>query len=376
MITAFLWIANFIVQLPRRGRWEAAGYYAGVFMYALAAKLQRVGIATNQITVNSNRMLGVSGLDIPAVVASLIDNFGQAYTVARVEIVPFVSELMIHTMVRVAYKMADISFTAVNPHPNNIVLTNQSIRIWFVTAYGTAFHYAACMCRLASELAVGTYFASMDFDGINLCTATILLQAHAQGGLAPNPHLQAISAPGQNAFHAFLVQSFAPGVLAVPAANLAANGLDPAVHVSVTQVHNEIVPILDPIANDGFQAGLTVSPPFGLDTWIAQSVELSHQFDLLPCPLSSSGTLSPLAIVTENGGYTSAGAVEPLSMQEWAVSMYLGVNATLVNKNGIPFNFSDPARRVLRYSVPPVHHPRSALIAMLIRDSCKQLNKS
>lgn len=375
IIELFIRFGTFIVALPRRGNWQAPGYYAGLFLFALAAKLQRVGIATNQLFTPSQHMLTVSELLLPSAVVTLIDQFGVKTDPAGVVIAPYVTADLVSYLSRLSYLLAGYNSTG-GQNPNTILWLPANVGNIYLRCYSDIIIKKIVASKACAELGVGVvFFGNSDYtvntailasvneyitrNGLNRLTAAetdtllgIVLNQQQQIQIVTTPLLQAIAIGGQP-----LLQAGNIPVAVVAAFNRACAALLNGADLFAN--------------NDGYAGYATMTIiPGEYTLYSNEQVELAHRFHLSPVPVSPSGSFAPLVAVSQLADKLSADCVcAGLTAMEWALGMVINAASHMCTRDGNPFNVTDAQRRIRRYSIPPVDFTFSSLAMTYIRES-------
>lgn len=376
IVTLFFGFAQFIVSLARRGDWPlGAGYYCGLMLYSLAAKLQRVGIATNQIKPSNSWYLEVAGLELPTSVVTLIDQFGEKTDPAGVRIAPYVTNMLVTTLARFSCLISDIDCAATgqNAHHNRWVNNNKYNLM--VKAYGPLIYGRIAISRVAARLGVSCALGGIRSVDLNRTCYQMLVE-YCIVNNAGLPTQQEIAVILANANNAVNVAGPFVAIFDIAAQPIAMAGTIPQPYVvAFNNVRNEYLNNADlfPNNNDLYVDETTVTTvPGGWTTYYAEQVELAHRFNMSPVSTSASGSFAPTVVSSEDGNQLSGfSVVAGLTPLEWNLGLVIGADPTFIGQDGIPFNVSDRARRQARYSVPPIGMSYDNLTTAFIRESMR-----
>lgn len=375
MVTLFQGFARFIVSLARRGDWPlGSGYYCGLMFYALAAKLQRVGIATNQINPSNAWYLEVAGLELPTSVVTLIDQFGEKMDPSGVRIAPYVTNNLIAVMGRMAYLLSGFAIDCIAFNPFSQLWLDANKYNLMVQAYGALIFGRIAISRVAARLGISCSLGGVRSVDLNRSCLQMMIEycinnnlplptAQEQAGVLANAQNNTTAGP--------LIALFDVGAVALVAGgNFTANFVAPFNEVRAEYSN---AATLFPDGTDGYVSEASVTMvPGAWNKYYAEQVELAHRFNMSPVSVSASGSFAPTVVGSEEGnqmaGYSVVAGLTPL---EWNLGLVIGADPTLIGRDGIPFNVSDRARRQARYSIPPIGMSYDNLTTAYIRESLR-----
>lgn len=370
----FAGFAGFIVRLARRNDWPlGAGYYQGLMLYALAAKLQRVGIASNQISPPSNEMIQVTGLELPTSIVTLIDQFGMKTDVAGVAIAPLVTNELVRTIGRMAFLVANIGCDHSRVNANSALWVDANKFNLMQQAYGNMMYARICLATVAGRLGVSCSLSGTRMLDLNRASYQMAIEyAVNQAGIAaamPNGAeiLQILPNNANNAGF-FLAPFTTGGPALVAGGNLGANLC--AGFNDVRASHPNGANIF--ANNDGYVDGTSITyVPGGWDDYYAEQVELAHRFFMSPVSVSPAGSFAPTVVSGGEDQMSGYSVVAGLTAMEWNLGLVLGTDPIFCTRDGFPFNVSDRVRRRTRFSVPPIELSYDNLTAAFIRESLR-----
>ena len=365
--------ARFIARLARRDGWPlGAGYYSGLMLYALAAKLQRVGIASNQISPPSNEMIQVAGLELPTSIVTLIDQFGMKTDVAGVNIAPLVTNTLVRTLGRLAFLVADIKCDHSADNPNNALWDNTNRYNLMLQAYGDALFVRICIATAAGRLGVSCSLTGTRIVDMNRACLQIALEYNINNnlGLIANADAQLIVPANVANPGLFLVPFSVGGAGLVPGGTVGQGLCD-----GFNFVRNNYPNAANMFGGqDAFVDGTSITMvPGGWDNYYAEQVELAHRFFMSPVSVSPAGSFAPTVVSGGEDQMSGYSVVAGLTAMEWNLGLVLGADPIFCTRDGFPFNVSDKVRRRTRYSVPPIDLSYDNLTAAFIRESLRPI---
>jgi len=255
-------------------------------LYAFAAKLQRVGIATNQIHPNSSHTLQVTGFELPTSIVTLIDQFGEKMDDKGVNIAPLVTDNLIATLGRLAFSAANINCDHTPVNPNFGLYTNQTQYNLMYQAYGPMIYYRVCLASVAANLGTSCSLGGQRFIDLNRSSYQMAFEYNVSHNIAPllpadgDVIMNVVNQAYVNGPGFFLAAFTVGGPQLVAGGNISAALVAPfnAVRNTFSNAANIFA------QQDNFVDGSSVTvPPGGWGPYYTEQIELAHRFLHVTC---------------------------------------------------------------------------------------------
>jgi len=351
ILNLFLVYDTFIRQQPSRSPWLHVGYYAGLFMYCLAARLQRIGIRYHQCGFNGNELIQVDTVELPNSIATLIEQYGYVEDEHGFVLIPKVTQDLVLFMHRIGYDL----MTAAGNHATLVVRANLDYISFLAEGYSGAHAATYGLCLIANFLgypAPVTGIAQIDRN--NLITYLIEKSCHDVG-------------------HVNMTQAQLDVINPWPVAPVLASdtllfrgGAAPAVNAPITQdFHNAVLAAREsvglgfgnaPFNNGNWQSNALANDvmiPFSDLTYLSEITKMKILFVCRRLNQDTTGTKAPLVQVDNVGVAKPTALMVGTTAQEFFYGCALSNLVVTITPTERFYNVENPARRRLRYVGPP-----------------------
>jgi len=350
----------------RQPGWKHRGYYAGMMVFCWAAKLQRVAIAAGTCAFDQSELLRVSELQIPSIMALLIDQYGSKVDSHGVEISPYITLDVIRVLLSLATVMMDNQHVA---HAPSLVMANY--RSSYEMLYGPLIQCFLCLTHISGTLEQAVKNRPNTFAGFNMSMLDVInTQAHLVGApfLTQNNALAVAPANGQAGICAnwFLLAGAPPGVVAH-----ANNNLNNAVISSRLFFCGPAAPLAAANYLPAIRGSIEI--PGGYMTYSGELVEMATRMEVRLTSVAPSGSFAPLVTCDPLEDYASGSSVvQGLTTTEYVLGFMLGSVAYWCTDRGALFNNETRERRTEGFSTELVDHTVTSLRATAFHQSLKQ----
>lgn len=352
--------ADFVLFLSRpRPGWKDRQYYAGTCVWNLAVKLQRVGIATDQVVYNTNQLISATLFKLPTVMQSLVDQFGETTDLAtNVLVSPLVTSQLIRYLWTVASALLDAN------HADHVPVAVVAAHRGYEFSYGEDIQRTVASVSVAALLEVSCFPVSLDGRDNNMLLCMLVESHRRKVGAATLTGAQYVAIRDADpwAFSGWSLVAGAPPAIPNALAALTANA---------GTVRQELRSVAAPLPA-GVPAALAPFPP-PISAVIAAGEEqvLGRHFVLRSASVSADGSFAPLVRSFDDGkssfGQTMIAGAIPT---EYVIGVVLRIPATvLCDGTGKPFNVATSSRRNQRHECSPLDRPRGELFATALRES-------
>jgi len=346
-------LENFLRLQPTRSPWMHLGYYAGLFIYLLASRFQRIAHATNQCFFPGNETLHMSDIEIPNGIATLIEQYGRVEDSHGYVLIPKVTRQLILFMHQLAYTLmrgagANYATLVVQDNIDFASFIMHGYSVDYLATYGLCLA-AAYMDYSIPTLGISAYDrnemmmylcqVSLHKDsGINLTTNQTngLFPVNNAAVPATDGYFTRVgNAPGVGGpFNATLNNA----ILAVRTAFGLTVGADPVPNVFATVQ----------LADDVFYH-------FRDMRYIAEVTKMKVVFSCRKVNQDIVGSKAPLVTVETSGGMCKPTALlVDTSAQEFFYGCALSTNVMTITPTDRFFNVENPERRRFRYLGAPL----------------------
>jgi len=351
----------------RQPGWKPRGYYAGLMVFCWAAKLQRVAIASGVCAFDQTELLRVSDIQIPSLMALLIDQYGMKTDITGVEISPYITPLVIRVLLSLSTIMMDSTHMA---HAATLVLGNYASS--YQMLYGELVQCFLCLSHVSGTLTQAVKNRPNTFAGFNIAMLDVInTQAHLnQANFLTQANALAV-APLNGAAGAcanWFLQAGAPPLVGGGLTNAAML----AAIVSARQSFCGPAMPVDAV-NLLPQIRGSIDVPLGYIVYSTEMVELAARMEMRLTSVAPSGSFSPLVTCDPLDDYASGSCVvQGLTTAEYVIGILLGSVAYWCTAQGALFNNETRERRTERFTTALVDHTVMSLRATAFHQSLKQ----
>jgi hypothetical protein len=290
--------------------------YFSVFVWCMLAKLARVGVATQQITLNSNEMPDASWCKLPPLLAGIVDSFGRfTDTVTHVSVAPRVTRNLLIYLRTVIVS----ALTAANAQ---VVRVAANHRGYVHLCYGEFLAGQIYISDLLRTFAPGVTCAVSNLAGLPRAAALSIVSAVAANNAYGN-NVRARLTAGVN------VQAWFTAADAARAE--VAELLDAASTANFVAEKDAIQPrhtnAADPVPNIAAPALSSLFPTVGMVDVFSIKADICFIESLYACvtpSFSPDGTPSPTVVVSDAGyGFSCSSIAQNLTVQDSIVGALL-----------------------------------------------------
>jgi len=350
---------NCVVRWSRRGGWENFNYYAALFLWGIGAKLQRVGIATDQIQPNNNEVMSVQGLSLPATMVMLINQLGMKTDADKVVLAPLVTNDLIRSIASVAVDLS-AGVGVFGPHAFSIM--NR-------LAYGNMAIRNVIMMKVAEQCDV-PFVTMQPANRFDVGVANMIDDYKMKIGMGPLTAGQraALLVPagvGNSYWDGYLSH----GAARVPFAGPLAAGF-PINAVGYLDNEFDHYSTPHPIGANfvaGFPLmGNTVFP--GIDAAVFECSEIAQHCVMANLPVSPDGSFAPLCKVRGQSEISMSTYIRDVTPAEYILGCALNMDCYLCKVDRVPFTGHNKLARAERYTTSILPFTVSELRAILFRE--------
>lgn len=319
--------------------------YAALIVFALLAKLCRVGVATAQLPLSATEICDASWILLPPVIAGIIGTYGQFTDTNHVLVAPRITRSLLNYLYRVIHGLCDA-----DPAVRGNTATIANHRDYLHDCYGISSRVQAIANNWVQATGTASRFRCGGVTQAELrLAAGLMLTEHAVRNaniIAPSAgvNFETYGLPGDTS------AGDCAAIFDAANAPLVAATLQQAAQ----RFNNPAAPLGANALAIVLQATFPSNGPVDVYSCRASVQYFTSIYDVVPIDVGPDGSCSPTVVLEQSGnGFTAATVAMCLSVQEAIVGCLIGNDHVFwTDRRGVIYSFHANNQTVRVHTTP------------------------